>query len=375
MSKSTARPLVTALINTYNYGRFVEEAIESALAQDYPRERMEVLVVDDGSTDDTPERIEKFGGRIEYHRLPHAGQGAALDFGLRRARGEIVCLLDADDVWKPQKVRRVVEAFAACPEAVMVYHAIEYLATHGRETPLQPFQAISGKIYEQVHDLLRIDGQATSGLAFRRSTWEKMLPLSPDFVIGCSDGYMAFNSFFLGPVVALDEPLTQYRLHGENLFSFTAADPAKRQIKLNCWRALMREHRAWLVRQGISLDSPAVRLFQERLRLSEKYMEFSLQAPSRHELWKMLHDEIRLYSPIWSPGYRLYKRALAAMAFVAGYERYSKLRGAYSNSVTARNLRERVAPRMRSESAHSARQPTSPPGAASANSSAGETLL
>src|SRR6476620_899655 len=105
-------PLVSVLIDTYNYGRYVEKAIESVLAQDYPQERMEVLVVDDGSEDDTAERVGKYGERVQYLRKTNGGQASAFNAAIPRTRGEIVALLDGDDYWLPGKLRRVVEEFA-----------------------------------------------------------------------------------------------------------------------------------------------------------------------------------------------------------------------------------------------------------------------
>src|SRR6266480_2874239 len=100
-------PLISVLIDTYNYGRYIEQAIDSVLAQDLPTAEREILVVDDGSTDDTPERIRKYGTAINYLRKRNAGQASAFNFGLTRARGKIVALLDADDYWLPGKLSRL----------------------------------------------------------------------------------------------------------------------------------------------------------------------------------------------------------------------------------------------------------------------------
>jgi len=85
---------------------------------------MEILVVDDGSTDDTAQRVKKYGGRIRYLWKPNGGQASAFNFGLRRASGEIVTLLDADDYWLPGKLQRVAEEFDKHPDAGMVYHKV-----------------------------------------------------------------------------------------------------------------------------------------------------------------------------------------------------------------------------------------------------------
>ena len=136
---SSPLPVVSAIINTYNYGHFVEEAVESVLAQEYPAELLDVIVVDDGSADDTAERMKRFGERVRYFALPHRGQASALNFGIGQARGEIVAFLDADDLWVPQKVRRVVDAIQAAPDAGLVYHAFALWRADGQPVAQQDF--------------------------------------------------------------------------------------------------------------------------------------------------------------------------------------------------------------------------------------------
>src|SRR5437899_2145170 len=115
-------PLVSVLITTHNYGRFIEEAIDSVLSQDFPRDQMEVVVVDDGSTDDTSEHVRKYGSSIRYFYKPNGGQASALNLGFANARGEIISLLDADDFFLPAKLARVAEAFQRDPPLGMFYH-------------------------------------------------------------------------------------------------------------------------------------------------------------------------------------------------------------------------------------------------------------
>jgi glycosyltransferase involved in cell wall biosynthesis len=109
-----AGELVSVVIPTYNYGRFVPEAVASALAQGYPQ--VEVIVVDDGSTDDTCERVAPFRDRIRYLYQENRGLSAARNAGIRAARGEIIALLDADDVWHPQKLDVQMRCLAEHPE-------------------------------------------------------------------------------------------------------------------------------------------------------------------------------------------------------------------------------------------------------------------
>jgi glycosyltransferase involved in cell wall biosynthesis len=95
-------PLVSVVIPTYNYGHFVCQAVESALAQTYAN--IEVIVVDDGSTDDTVQRLAPYRDRIRYIHQENRGLSAARNMGIRHATGEWIALLDADDLWHPQKI-------------------------------------------------------------------------------------------------------------------------------------------------------------------------------------------------------------------------------------------------------------------------------
>ena len=93
---------VSVVIPTYNYARYLGEAIDSALGQTLPP--LEVIVVDDGSTDDTPEVLAKYGDRIRVLRQENAGVAIARNSGIAAARGEFIAFLDADDVWFPRKL-------------------------------------------------------------------------------------------------------------------------------------------------------------------------------------------------------------------------------------------------------------------------------
>src|SRR5258708_14813558 len=108
-------PRVTVLITTHNSGQFIEHAIDSVISQDFPQEGVEILVIDDGSTDETAERVRKDGSRVRYFYQANGGQAVALNAGFANAPGEIIALLDADDFFLPGKLARIANAFSADP--------------------------------------------------------------------------------------------------------------------------------------------------------------------------------------------------------------------------------------------------------------------
>ncbi len=99
-------PTVSVVVNTYNHERFIAQALQSVLDQTFPADQMEIIVVDDGSTDSTPQIIQTFLPRIRYIRKENGGQVSAFHAGVAEARGDIVAFLDGDDWWAPDKLRR-----------------------------------------------------------------------------------------------------------------------------------------------------------------------------------------------------------------------------------------------------------------------------
>jgi len=112
--KTNASPLVSAIIPAYNSGTALIEAVESVLAQTYPN--IEIIVVDDGSSDDTEAAMKQYHDRLTYIRQPNRGSAAARNRGIENARGELLAFLDADDTWRPEKIQLQVDYLQAHPE-------------------------------------------------------------------------------------------------------------------------------------------------------------------------------------------------------------------------------------------------------------------
>src|SRR5262245_66679199 len=111
-------PPVSVLVTTFNQAAYIEEAIASVLDQTLPPS--EIIVIDDGSTDDTPERLASFGDRIHAVRQPNQGVAGSRNTAVRLARGDLLAFLDGDDVWERDKLAHQVAAARQHPHAGMV---------------------------------------------------------------------------------------------------------------------------------------------------------------------------------------------------------------------------------------------------------------
>lgn len=236
---------VSALITNFNYGRYVGKAIESALAQSHLLS--EVVVVDDGSTDDSRSVIERYvqehTDRVIAVIQDNAGQAGAINRGFEHCTGDVICMLDADDIWDPQKVEQVAEAFVACPEASMVTHHYRHIDQAGNVLQADAVgRTLSGHIAELI---ARIGAvwffPAMSGLSFRRGVLEQILPIPADHWRLCADGALVFPACFLGPVVGMPDVLGSYRIHGANNYTDAGKDPDLVQANVEMTHAYLND--------------------------------------------------------------------------------------------------------------------------------------
>ena len=128
-------PRVTVVIPLHNLGAYLPEAIDSVLAQTLPPEQIEIIVVDDGSTDDSAIIARRYVPRVRLVEQPNRGVSAARNAGIREARGEFVAFLDADDRIRPEKLATEVAAFAAAPDRGIVYSGWHYINETGGTLP------------------------------------------------------------------------------------------------------------------------------------------------------------------------------------------------------------------------------------------------
>lgn len=122
-------PLVSVIVPTYNRAALLSAAVNSVLQQTY--QNIEIIVIDDGSTDDTTEVMAQYGERVRYTRRPNAGVNAARNLGLKQARGEFVALLDSDDLWAPYKLELQVRLLRYFTDAGFLFSNFQIFRGNG----------------------------------------------------------------------------------------------------------------------------------------------------------------------------------------------------------------------------------------------------
>jgi hypothetical protein len=217
-------PFVSILINNYNYGQFLGEAIRSALSQSYLNR--EIIVVDDGSTDDSLQTVRSFGDQVRLIAKQNGGQASAFNAGFAASRGGIICLLDADDVLLPGKVERIVEVFRQNPRSDWCFENLKLFRDSQSERCSRDRFFAAGKVDARKSML---DGvfpknieSASSGLSFRRELLARILPMPHAKSILLCDDYIKAACYALSPGIALDEELSLQRIHGANLYTNTS---------------------------------------------------------------------------------------------------------------------------------------------------------
>jgi glycosyltransferase involved in cell wall biosynthesis len=231
-STPPVRPLVSIVIDNYNYARFLPEAIESALAQTYPD--TEVIVVDDGSTDDSREIIASYGSRVRPVLKTNGGQASAFNAGFAASRGDVVLFLDSDDTLFPEAVENVVGRFDG-RDVTKVHWQLLVVDEAGRPTGQRkpPAPPPEGDFREQVLERgpTSCTSPPTSGNAWARWFLQRVMPVPEDsaYYRVCADEYLYTLAPVLGRVRAIPEPQGLYRVHGRSIYS---ARPFREKLAL-----------------------------------------------------------------------------------------------------------------------------------------------
>lgn len=223
------QPLVSILINNYNYQEFLQESIDSALAQTYPN--LEVIVVDDGSTDSSRDIIASYADRIIPIYQTNQGQASTFNQGFAVSKGEIIFLLDADDVFHYEKVAIIVENLQNNLDCEWCFHPLLHFNQEEKADLVKQEHLDIEKEKIQQHNLQRKMAKgklgnpfsfpipATSGMCFTRSLANTLLPMPTAKGIILNDSYLKFAALGISKGITIEQELAYQRIHDRNLFT------------------------------------------------------------------------------------------------------------------------------------------------------------
>jgi glycosyltransferase involved in cell wall biosynthesis len=326
-------PRFTAIVDTYNHEQFIERAIESVLEQDFPAEQMEVIVVDDGSTDATPARIAQFGDRVRYLRKENGGQASAFNCAVPHARGEVVAFCDGDDWWAKEKLSVLMELFDRHPEVGIIGHGYFHV-----EQPQPPYPVV-GPDREYILELRTRGGAeryrqlkaflGASKVAIRRELFAKILPIPEELVIE-ADEYMFTLAVALSEARVLPQPLFYYRFHENNLFQIQTRDEQKIRRKGRVLDGLVRTLPPALERAGVLRE--AIDIVMEPLRVDATHIRLHLDGGWPWETFAVERALLRLSYQNPSFGYRAFKAGVLGLSLVLPPRAFYRLKQWYSRS-------------------------------------------
>lgn len=219
MNKIGRKPQVSVIIPTYNRGWILKEAIDSVLTQDY--KDFELIVVDDGSTDNTSEILASYGNGIRVLFQENKGVSAARNRGIAEASGQFIAFIDSDDLWLPQKLSTQVEFFNQTPDALICQTEEVWIRKGKRVNPKMRHKKPSGMIFEPSLELCLV---SPSAVMIRRVLFDRIgefdvtLPACEDY-----DLWLRISCRF--PVHLIDTPLIIKRGgHNDQLSSMKGLD-------------------------------------------------------------------------------------------------------------------------------------------------------
>jgi glycosyltransferase involved in cell wall biosynthesis len=238
-------PLVSIIINNYNYDNFLKEAIDSAINQTYSS--MEIIVVDDGSTDNSSEIISSYGNLIVPVFKTNGGQASSLNSGFKKSEGDVIFFLDSDDLFDHEKVEKIVNIFLEnklIDLPIVLYNAFDAINKEGQlviedeidklknadwlsEIFTNYVSFFSGEFSQvctsdKICDFARkyryvpYIGMPTSSISISRIMAEKVFPLPVNSQRVSADDLLVKASSLIGDVYSTKLALTQYRFHGNN---------------------------------------------------------------------------------------------------------------------------------------------------------------
>lgn len=308
------RPLVSVLLSNYNYASFLQDAIESVLLQTY--DNYELIICDDGSIDDSREILESFRSldrRITLIFQPNQGQASALNAAFGHSRGEVICLMDADDTFSPDKLTSLVHGFASNPDSGFAIHRmrrVDKLRNPLGEIPLlsQLPSGWHGSAFNLKGPRVLSGLPPSSGLALHRTIADLVFPI-PTALRTCADTAVQILAPLMTPIVSVNRILGEYRIHGGNNLGrnqFGAADVQ---------RIMSQDNEAWDVWRNYVVAHIPSTLHSLPAQRTPSMFEYAHARFARDPCWRTLYC-LGINSPRYkamSAMYRWYWKMSIAM--------------------------------------------------------------
>jgi glycosyltransferase involved in cell wall biosynthesis len=225
-------PFISIVINNYNYAHYLIDAIESALAQTYPFK--EIIVVDDGSTDNSQQIIKSYGDKIIPFFKFNGGQASAFNTGYTHAKGEFILFLDADDYLNSQALEEIVPFIQ--PHMSRLQFDLKLVDQNKTLKDVTYIQHYCGGMI-QSGDLRSsiFQGQltaiSTSGNLFPKKILDKLMPIPEEEWKICTDAYLVWLGAFYGPVISVLKALGYYRIHQNNQWASLKEEASSTIVK------------------------------------------------------------------------------------------------------------------------------------------------
>ncbi|MGB6897806.1 MAG: glycosyltransferase [Candidatus Acidiferrum sp.] len=326
------KPFVSILIDTYNHEKFIEQAIVSALEQDFPAAEREIIVVDDGSSDGTPEIVRKFEPQVRLVRKTNGGQASAFNVGIPECNGEIVSFLDGDDWWALNKVRLAVDELEKNPELGAVGHGHYEVHADGRplgvvvperSTVIHLQDLPTAVLFTHLRCFL-----GTTKITIRKKILDQILPFPEELVIE-ADEYMFTLAPALAPALVLDQPLFYYRFHAGNLFQYSGKDDKKARRKLRVMEVL---HQCLPPRlRALGVREEIIAIVMEPIWVEAGRMRLGLDGGKP---WETYRIEKAAYHRSYADrpiGYRLFKALVLGATLVLPPRNFYKIQQWYGS--------------------------------------------
>ena len=303
------KPLVSVIIPTYNHARFISEAIESVLKQDYPQDKIEIIVIDDGSTDNTKKVVKKYK-KVRYFYQKNSGQAWALRNGIKKAKGEYIFTLNADDSFLRKKLSRTVKVFGNNLDIVHVGNPTYIVKNNNKIKekipPTITDKKIKGKnlmLFFYKNNKFYGGGSNIAG----RSSLMKEVNIKKDIYM-YPDEFIVISLLAKGDSYFFKEPLTIYRIHDSNYSEIDVKKKKKNIIAIETILGDMKKNH--FPKEIISLYE--LKTLTTKLRFKEQTNKKTIK--DIVNLWRFILEN-SLFNPKLLINYAVFQRSCPQFLF------------------------------------------------------------